>query len=212
MSGSASTPEGPRWDPLYSRFRSSTSESAPANLCLMKLQRFGGASLELQDLLTVHVRAQRMDWWKREISANPTHPGSWQPHKSLRISTSKLGIGPLKNSNRTPLGLHYVAKKIGAGHPVGSVFRGRRLRGFTWDGMPDAGITTRILWLRGREPGRNLGGDVDTFERYVYIHGFSDETTLGLPHSCGCVHVEARELIPLFDRLPIHTPVWIQEN
>lgn len=207
----AATPEGPRWDPTLSRFRIGPTFPELNHDALQSLKRYGRASLYCPDLLVVHVRAQRMEWWVREIQSDPINTESWEFKKSYRISTSKLGIGPLKNSNRTPLGLHYIAKKIGNGHPARSVFRGRRLRGFTWDGMPDAGITTRILWLRGREPGRNLGGDVDTFERYVYIHGFSDETTLGEPHSCGCVHVEARELIPLYNQLPIETPVWIQE-
>jgi hypothetical protein len=36
----------------------------------------------------------------------------------------------------------------------------------------------RILWLAGLEPGFNRGGDVDTFRRYIYIHGVGEEITL----------------------------------
>jgi lipoprotein-anchoring transpeptidase ErfK/SrfK len=59
------------------------------------------------------------------------------------------------------------------------------------------------------EPGLNRGGSVDTFRRYVYIHGFGDETTLGRPTSHGCIHVAAKDLIPLYDRVPVGTLVWI---
>jgi len=66
------------------------------------------------------------------------------------------------------------------------------------------------LWLEGLEPGFNRGGSVDTFSRYIYIHGFGDQTTLGRPFSHGCIHLAANDLIPLFDRVPVGTLVWIQ--
>ena len=62
-----------------------------------------------------------------------------------RCSTSKFGIGQVAGSNCTPLGLHRIAEKIGEGSPVGTVFEGRRAVGFTWEGRPQAPITTRIL-------------------------------------------------------------------
>jgi hypothetical protein len=125
------------------------------------------------------------------------------------ISTSRFGIGQEKDSNQTPLGLHRIAQKIGAGEILGTVFRGRRPVGLTWNGQPDARIVHRILWLEGLEPGFNRGGNVDTRSRFVYIHGFGDETTLGRPASCGCIHVAASDLIPLYDRVPTGTLVWI---
>jgi len=114
------------------------------------------------------------------------------------------------DSNQTPLGLHRVAQKIGAGHPIGTVFRSRKPVGYTWQGSPNASIVHRILWLEGLEPGFNRGGSVDTFSRYIYIHGFGDQTTLGRPFSHGCIHLAADDLIPLFDRVPVGTLVWIQ--
>ena len=116
------------------------------------------------------------------------------------------------NSNKTPLGLHRVARKVGAGHLVGTVFRSRQPVGYTWQGQPDAAIAHRILWLEGLEPGWNKGGDVDTFNRYIYIHGFGNERTLGRPQSHGCVHVAAAELMPLFELLPTGSLVWISER
>jgi lipoprotein-anchoring transpeptidase ErfK/SrfK len=78
--------------------------------------------------------------------------------------------------------------------------------------MTDGAIVHRILWLEGLEPGFNRGGDVDSFRRYIYIHGFGDETTLGRPQSCGCVHLAAADLMPLYERLPVGTLVWIGER
>ena len=130
----------------------------------------------------------------------------------MRCSTSRFGIGQVEGSFGTPLGLHRVVEKIGGGWPVGTVFKGRKPIGYTWQGMPDAKITTRILWLEGLEPGFNRGGNVDSHARYIYFHGTGDETTIGRPASYGCIHLAADDLVPLFDRLPSGTLVWIAEN
>jgi hypothetical protein len=132
--------------------------------------------------------------------------------KKFRCSTSHFGVSQITGSNGTPLGLHRVVEKIGGGWPVGTVFEGRKPVGYTWRGMPDAKITTRILWLEGLEPGFNRGGNVDSHARYIYIHGTGDETTIGRPMSCGCVQLAADDLIPLFDKLPAGTLVWIGER
>jgi hypothetical protein len=128
------------------------------------------------------------------------------------ISTSRFGIGQVMHSNQTPLGLHRIARKAGGGHPIGTVFKSRQAVGLTWQGQPDGSIVHRILWLEGLEPGFNRGGEVDTFRRYVYIHGYGDETTLGRPQSCGCIHLAAADLMPLYERLPVGTLVWIAER
>lgn len=157
-------------------------------------------------LLLVWVAGQRADWLE-------CSPALGQPAYQLRrrcvISTSRFGIGSRAGSNCTPLGLHRVAQKIGGGWPLGTVFRGRRPVGLTWQGMPQAAIAHRILWLDGLEPGRNRGGQVDSFRRYIYVHGVGDELTLGRPASHGCVHLAASDLLPLSDRLPVGTLVWI---
>jgi hypothetical protein len=102
-----------------------------------------------------------------------------------------------------------VAEKVGAGWPIGTVFVNREAVGLTWKGLPAAAIAHRILWLEGLEPGFNREGPVDTFARFIYIHGVGDETTLGRPASQGCVHVGAADLLPLFDRVPAGALVWI---
>jgi hypothetical protein len=135
------------------------------------------------------------------------------PHYHVRgiylVSTSKLGVGQLNGSNKTPAGLHRIAEKIGAGYPVGTVFASRKPAGYTWQQEPSAPIAHRILRLDGLEPGLNRGANVDSYARYIYMHGVGDESNLGRPSSQGCIHIAAKDLLPLFDLLPVGTMVWI---
>src|ERR1700709_24597 len=90
--------------------------------------------------------------------------------KSYVVSTSKRPPSNVKDSLGTPRGLHEIAERIGEGQPPGVVFKGRVPTGKHFSEFPDADtntnfITTRILWLRGLEPGVNLGGNVDTHDR-----------------------------------------------
>ncbi len=133
----------------------------------------------------------------------------YQIKKEYRISTSKFGSGQIRGSNQTPLGLHRIAEKIGAGCEPGTVFKARKVIGHLRDGLPLASITTRILWLEGLEEGFNRGGNVDTHSRYIYLHGFGDQESLGTPTSLGCIHLADVDLIPLYDLLPSGTLVWI---
>jgi hypothetical protein len=108
--------------------------------------------------------------------------------------------------------LHRIAEKIGAGAAEGTVFKARKAIGHvSQPEFASAKITTRIMWLDGLEPGFNRGGNVDTYARYVYIHGTADQTSIGRPDSCGCVHLADQDLVPLFDLLPVGTLVWICE-
>lgn len=133
----------------------------------------------------------------------------YQRIREFVVSTSRFGIGEMADSNCTPRGLHCIARKVGGGWPMGTVFKSRVPIGHTWQGLPNASIVHRIFWLAGLEPGFNQGGSVDTFRRFIYIHGFGDETTLGRPASHGCVHLAAEHLLPLYDALPEGTLVWI---
>ena len=166
--------------------------------------------LPSRHILSVNVAAQTMQLFQRakDQSRNGQGP-QFDCRKNYLISTSAYGSGQALNSHQTPLGLHRVASKVGGGQPIGTVFRSRQPVGLSWQGLPNAPIVHRILWLEGLEAGYNLGGSVDSFSRYIYIHGFGDETTLGRPVSEGCIHMAAKDLIPLFDILPIGTLVWI---
>lgn len=133
------------------------------------------------------------------------------------VSTAKNGAGEQNGSFCTPRGRHIVRAKVGAGAPANTVFRRRRPTGEVWtpqlaDGFPGRDwILTRILWLSGREPGRNRLGEVDTMRRYIYLHGSPDPVAMGSPGSIGCVRMRNADIIELFDMVPAYTPVDIVE-
>ncbi len=132
------------------------------------------------------------------------------------VSTSRAAPSCVENSLGTPLGLHVVADKIGAGAPAGTVFKGRKPVGWTWREAPAAEaahnlITTRILRLRGLEPGQNAGPGRDTYDRYIYIHGTNQPEKLGTPNSHGCVLLSDAEVAELFEAVPEGSLVWVEE-
>jgi lipoprotein-anchoring transpeptidase ErfK/SrfK len=135
--------------------------------------------------------------------------------KRYAVSTSRNGAGEREGSFCTPRGAHVVRAKIGGGQPINTVFRGRRPTGELW--TPELGerfpgrdwILTRILWLSGREVGKNRLGDVDTMRRYIYIHGSPDSVPMGEPGSIGCIRMHNYDIVELFDRVPAGTAVSI---
>lgn len=133
------------------------------------------------------------------------------------VSTAKNGAGEQSGSFRTPRGKHIVRAKVGAGETVNTVFVGRRPTGEMWTPQlakqfPDRDwILTRILWLSGKEPGRNRLGEVDTMRRYIYLHGSPDTVPMGAPGSIGCVRMRNNDILELFDMVPLYTPVEIVE-
>jgi hypothetical protein len=134
--------------------------------------------------------------------------------KSYAISTSKRPPSNVKGSLGTPRGLHEIAERIGAGQPPGMVFKSRVSTGRHFSeiaGAGDAGglITSRILWLRGLEPGVNRGGDVDTYDRYVYVHGTNHEECIGEPLSAGCVLMRNLDIVELYEDVRAGDLVWI---
>ena len=119
------------------------------------------------------------------------------------------------NSFQTPLGEHIVAEKIGEDLPLGAVLKGRK-----WTkevivpikdviDIPEDVITSRILWLDGVEQGINKGGDVDSKERFIYIHGTAEEGLIGKPASLGCIRMKNKDVIKLFNRVKENTKVLI---
>lgn len=134
--------------------------------------------------------------------------------KSHVISTSLRPPSNIRDSLGTPRGLHEIAERIGDGQPPGVVFKARVASGRHYSEFPDAGsnlITSRILWLRGLEAGVNLGGEVDTHGRYIYIHGTNYEDRLGTPFSAGCVLMHNLEIVELYDRVRAGDHVWIDD-
>ena len=72
-------------------------------------------------------------------------------------------------------------------------------------------ILSRILWLSGLERGINRLGDVDTMQRYIYIHGTPDSEPMGTPASHGCIRMTNEDVIELYAALPVGTRVLITE-
>jgi lipoprotein-anchoring transpeptidase ErfK/SrfK len=128
--------------------------------------------------------------------------------KAYTISTGKKGTGQTEGSCQTPLGLHRIAKKIGAGAPSYTIFQGRKNTGKIWRHQKKYAkqdlVLTRILWLEGLQEGFNKGMSadgclVDSFDRYIYIHSTNHEESLGKPDSKGCVRMSAAGMIDLFN-------------
>jgi lipoprotein-anchoring transpeptidase ErfK/SrfK len=141
-----------------------------------------------------------------------------EPLAQYSVSTALKGVGEQKDSYRTPRGEHVIRAKIGAGVPVNTVFVGRRPTGEIWTlelGKQHPGrdwILTRILWLSGCELGINRLGNVDSMQRYIYIHGTPNTETMGEPHSHGCIRMRNKDVIALFDLVPAGTKVFILEG
>ena len=141
-----------------------------------------------------------------------------EPLAQYPVSTALKGVGEKKDSFCTPRGEHIVRAKIGAGAPINSVFVSRRPTGEIW--TPELGkqhperdwILTRILWLSGCELGINRLGNVDSMQRYIYIHGTPDTEPMGEPHSHGCIRMRNNDVIALFDLAPVGTKVFILEG
>ena len=137
--------------------------------------------------------------------------------KTYSISTAKNGPGEKKGSEQTPLGQHIIRAKIGHNCKINTVFIGRRPTGEIY--TPDLKaqyptrdwILTRIFWLSGLEIGRNRLGEVDTMQRYIYIHGTPDEVPMGIPGSRGCIRMRNQDIIELFDKIPCYTNLKILE-
>lgn len=134
------------------------------------------------------------------------------------VSTAAKGAGEQKGSYQTPRGEHYIRAKIGAGAPLNGVFVARRFSGEIYSQELAAQfpqrdwILTRILWLCGRERGRNRLGQVDTMARYIYIHGTPDTEPMGKAQSHGCIRMHNQDLLPLFDWVKPGCRVVIEEN
>lgn len=135
--------------------------------------------------------------------------------KKYPISSAELGVGNKMNSMQTPLGLHTIKRKIGENVPLGGLFYTREYSGristiYTdKEKSPTDDVTSRILWLHGEEPGINKGRDIDSYKRYIYIHGTSEEGYIGEPASHGCIRMKNNDVIELFDDVEEEIPVII---
>ena len=128
---------------------------------------------------------------------------------SYKVSTALKGVGQEKNTNKTPLGNHIIRAMIGRNLPIYAVIKARRFTNEIWTKeLDDPSITvdwilSRVIWLSGKDLGRNRLGNVDTMQRYIYIHGTNEEHLLGTPSSHGCIRMSNEDVIELFDLVSV---------
>lgn len=125
------------------------------------------------------------------------------------VSTSKFGVGDAFGSYKTPLGRLRVCSKIGDGLPAGSVMNHRNATGevLPVNARGRDPIVTRIIWLEGLE-----ACNEHARARGIYIHGTVEEQKIGKPVSYGCIRMRSRDVVDLFEVLPVGTPVSIQQD
>ena len=135
---------------------------------------------------------------------------------SYPISTSKYGEGSIVNSFKTPLGKHSFKEMIGEEAEINTIFTSRintKRSATIIDQFEDTDndyVTSRIMWLDGEEDGLNKGGNVDSFRRYIYIHGTHEEGLIGTKASHGCIRMFNYDVIELFNLVNIGTKVLIR--
>jgi lipoprotein-anchoring transpeptidase ErfK/SrfK len=135
---------------------------------------------------------------------------------SYPISTSKYGEGSIENSFKTPLGKHSIKEMIGEEAEINTIFTSRinTKRSATiinqFEDTDNDYVTSRIMWLDGEEDGFNKGGNVDSFRRYIYIHGTHEEGLIGTKASHGCIRMFNYDVIELFNLVNIGTKVVIR--
>jgi hypothetical protein len=127
------------------------------------------------------------------------------------VSTSKFGLGSQKGSFCTPLGKFRISEKIGDGAPKWMIFKNRVETGTlaplaTEENPSDEDLVlTRILWLEGIDP-----ANINTKERYIYIHGTNQEALIGHPASHGCIRLRNNDMLDLFERVEVGCGVEIK--
>ena len=159
---------------------------------------------DFQELVFISIKKQKLYHIKNNKIVN-----------KYIISSSKYGVGNQEGSNKTPLGLHKIKEKHGEktpinGRMIGRIFYGNIAKIYTDKTQSKTDdITTRILWLEGLEKGKNLGPGIDSYERYIYIHGTSEEGKLGEPASNGCIRMKNKDIFDLYKKLEVGTLVLI---
>jgi lipoprotein-anchoring transpeptidase ErfK/SrfK len=170
---------------------------------------------EVQPCATPPINSKiRVDISDQQLYLHCSYADGKEEVKTYSVSTSKYGIGNKAGSDKTPLGQHYIKRKIGDGAPEGTIFKARKNTGKIAEmNAPGAGdlVTTRIMWLSGLESGKNSGSGIDSHKRYIYIHGTAEEEKIGTPASHGCVRMYNRDAIDLFERVSEGTQVDIEE-
>ena len=135
--------------------------------------------------------------------------------RSYPVSSSAYGEGQVENSLKTPLGMHKIKSKIGTNVEKYHFFVSRehiaqkvKIIHENNDSEDDF-ITTRIMWLDGLNEGFNKGTNVDSYNRYIYIHGTHEEGLIGKKASHGCIRMLNHDVLELYNLIPEETTVNI---
>jgi lipoprotein-anchoring transpeptidase ErfK/SrfK len=160
--------------------------------------------LESMDGVVISISRQRLLLLEQGI-----------PARSYIISSSRYGAGSEEGSYKTPVGQHRIKKKIGDDAEPGTIFKSRENTQQVAEIIHepvvtnDDFVTSRIMWLDGQEEGLNKGEGIDSFDRYIYIHGTHEEGLLGQPASKGCIRMFNADVVELYEMLPVGTLVVI---
>jgi lipoprotein-anchoring transpeptidase ErfK/SrfK len=164
------------------------------------------ANLSLSDELRIEIDISNQRLYVIQNSAQ-TH--------SFAISSSKYGEGSTANSFKTPLGKHSVKTMIGENALKNTIFISRintkRQADIieSFNDSSDDYVTSRIIWLTGEEPGFNSGEGIDSYNRYIYIHGTHEEGLIGTKASHGCIRMFNDDVIKLYSMIKKGTKVDI---
>jgi lipoprotein-anchoring transpeptidase ErfK/SrfK len=122
------------------------------------------------------------------------------------VSTSRFGTGDQFWSYKTPLGELKICEKIGQDLSPGAVIRHRSATGEVLPANAPGRdpIVTRVIWLDGLETQNK-----NARARGIYIHGTPQENTIGTPTSYGCIRMRSKDVIKVFDQVPVGTVVSI---
>ena len=162
---------------------------------------------KLDNFIYIGIKRQKLYFFEANIIS-----------KIYKVSTSLKGAGNEMSSYKTPLGLHFIYEKIGNNAPIGTLFINKKntnkiveIDSLTLNQNKDE-ITTRLMSLMGKELNINKGGRVDTFKRGIYIHGTSNEKSIGKPSSHGCIRMKNNDIIELFNSVDKQIPVFLFNN
>ena len=174
------------------------------NKALTLIDCFFSLNCYSETLIRVDISEQRLYLIKNE-----------QILSSYPISSSSYGEGQTENSYKTPLGMHKIKEMIGKNVPKDTIFISRintkrtakiiKLPNDTKDDF----VTSRIMWLEGEEDGFNKGEGIDSYDRYIYIHGTQEEGLIGSKASHGCIRMFNNDVIELYKMVKEGTKVLI---
>ncbi|MGC8737413.1 MAG: family 78 glycoside hydrolase catalytic domain [Candidatus Hydrogenedens sp.] len=167
------------------------------------------------DIKTENTRGIWVSIKKQKLYVIEKNKVVWQ----TLCSTGIKGIGEKLGSEQTPRGWHQIVEKIGDNAPWGQIFRNRQPVGI-WDKSQitdESLVLTRILRLDGLEETKNKGinneGEiVDSYQRFIYIHGTNKEELIGTPFTRGCIGLTNNDVIMLYNIVPLNTKVLITEE